>query len=68
MKIRIEVINKETYEITNVMYKTFGEYSEWLKRAVRRGYDVTNFADHYVHIYCFNDEEKNNFRAYEFEN
>lgn len=60
----IEVIDRETYETTNRMYKNFAEYSEWLYRAVKRGYGVADCGE-YVYICCCNSKEKNDFRAYE---
>ena len=41
MKVRIECIDKESLEVTGIMEKTLGEYSEWLERAVLRDYEVT---------------------------
>ena len=58
----IEVINRETREVTNVMNKNFVEYSEWLYRAVKRGYGV---ADCGAYVYIHSGEGKNDFRSFE---
>ena len=58
----IEVIDKETREVKNRMYKNFAEYSEWLYRAVKRGYGV---ADCGAYVYIDEGKGTNDFRAYE---
>jgi len=59
----IEVIDKETRETKNRMHKNFAEYSEWLYRAVKRGYGV---ADCGGYVYIHSGKGTNEFRAYEY--
>ena len=44
------------------MYKNFAEYSEWLYRAIKRGYGV---ADCGAYVYIGEGKGTNDFRAYE---
>ena len=51
MNFVITVTSRETGEIKNEMVKDFGEYSEWLRRAVLRGYRVfTGYYKNYVYV------------------
>lgn len=62
MNFVITVTSRETGEIKNEMVKDFGEYSEWLRRAVLRGYMVmTGYSRNYV--YVEGGEGENDFRV-----
>lgn len=42
-KVRIIAYDCETGSVRSEMEKTLGEYSEWLERAIKRGYTAMDY-------------------------
>ena len=64
--IKIYTINRGTGDDKLAMVKGLEEYSQWLERAIKRGYKVdygANNGHNRAFIYATNEDEKNNFVA-----